>query len=139
MLSSFSFYTTPFAWHAAATIHAKSEDSDDYLFEGQVSKARKTLQRKRMAKAGHFDIISVLLANGADPSKMERGDALHAAAEQGCAEIFCLLIKLEHWESNDALTAQQIAQRNGHLRWILRALRKKDDWSQMSKTAGSRS
>ena len=91
------------------------------------------------ARAGHVEIVSVLLANGADPNrKAERGDhyALHAAAEQGHVEVYCTLIAhgaIESRENAEGMTARQVAQRGGHLRRILRGLRKakgKDDWSQ---------
>ena len=91
------------------------------------------------ARAGHVEIVSVLLANGADPNrKAERGDhyALHAAAEQGHVEVYCTLIAhgaIESRENAEGMTARQVAQRGGHLRRILRGLRKaesRDDWSQ---------
>ena len=91
------------------------------------------------ARAGHVEIVSVLLANGADPNrKAERGDhcALHAAAEHGHVEAYCTLIAhgaIESRENGEGMTARQMAQRGGHLRRILRGLRKaegKDDWSQ---------
>ena len=91
------------------------------------------------ARAGHVEIVSVLLANGADPNrKAERGDhyALHAAAEHGHVEAYCLLIAhgaIESRENAEGMTARQVAQRGGHLRRILRGLRKaegRDDWSQ---------
>lgn len=97
------------------------------------------------ARAGHAEIVSVLLANGANPnSKIERGDycALHAAAEQGNVEVYCLLVAhgaLEQLENHEGLTARQVAQRNGHLRRILRGLRKAEGKDDFSQTDGSSS
>ena len=85
----------------------------------------------------------MLLANGANPnSKIEGGDysALHAAAEQGHVEVYCLLVAhgaLEQLENDEGLTARQVAQRNGHLRRILRGLRKAEGKDDFSQTNGS--
>ena len=95
------------------------------------------------ARAGHAEIVSVLLANGANPNaKLERGDcyALHAAAEQGHVEVYCLLVAhgaLEQLENDEGLTARQVAQRNGYLRRILRGLRKAEGKDDCSHTDGS--
>ena len=72
------------------------------------------------ARAGHAEIVSVLLANGADPNSMsQRGDyyALHAAAEHGHVDVYCLLIAhgaFEHRENTEGMTARQVALRRTH-------------------------
>ena len=118
--------------------HANDDDAEEEVEQEGGLVGEHDTPLIAAARAGRVEIVSVLLANGADPNwKAERGDhcAFHAAAEHGHAEAYCVLISQgarEDRENADGMTARQVAQRSGQLRRILRGLREakgKDDWS----------